>query len=220
MKCHPWVVIFLIGVIAVACSPIAQPTSGFSPVPTIQTTLPTPTLPTGIPTIVISVVTSTPVPSKEATPCMPCNKTRVYELVSGDCRKEECLFRTEAESEGDYPIGVATIKGYYTGVEQTGLGDIKKVCDSFVIIGGSQELIRSILALVDAGNSIYSKNKLNQPVISLDLNVLAKSETSKLMASTSKEPIELVVLAHTPSHMGAPVCFTRFEILKVNGVTK
>jgi hypothetical protein len=220
MKYHLWGVMFLISVITVACSQVAQPTSGFSPVPTIQTILPTPTPPMCIPTTVTVVVTPTPMPLKEATPRIPCDKTRVYELVSGDCRKEECLFRTEAESEGDYPVGVATIKGYYRRVEQTGLGDIKKVCDSFVIVSGSQELIRSILALIDAGNGVYSKNELNQPVISLDLNVLAKSETSKLVASTPKEPVELVVLAHAPSHMGAPICFTRFEILKVNSIAK
>jgi hypothetical protein len=140
--------------------------------------------------------------------------------VSGGCNKEECLFRTEAESEGDYPVGVATVKGYYARLERVGFGDEKKVCDSFVIVGGSQELIRSILALVDAGNGVYSKNELNQPVIVLDLNVLDKSETRKVAASTPKELVELIVLAHAPSHMGAPLCFTRFEILKVNSPTK
>ena len=76
--------------------------------------------------------------------------------------------------EGDYPVGLATIQGYYTSIERLGFGDNKQICDSFVITGGSDELIRSVLSLVNSGNGVYLKNERNQPVVSLDMNVLRR----------------------------------------------
>lgn len=214
-------VILLIGITLVACSQAVQPTSQFNPLPTTAQTIsviPTPLNCT--PIIVTKIVSPTPMPTQEMTPCISYNQARIYESVSGDCSKEECLFGTEFAGEGNYPVGVATIEGYYVQVERVGFGDIREVCDSFVIVGGSQGIIGSVLNLVDYGNTVYSKNELNQPVINLDLDALDELDASKILASVQKEPIELIVLAHAARHMGASTCYTRFEILKVKDVVR
>jgi len=138
--------------------------------------------------------------------------TKVYELVGDDCLREECLFVTETER--DYPVGVATVSGYYLQIERTAWNETQ-VCDSFVITGGSPELIRSFSSLVSRGNTVNSKNEANQPVINLDLSVLNEAEKRWLVESTPGEPVKLIVLTHVPSCMAAPVCYSFVDILKL-----
>jgi hypothetical protein len=138
-----------------------------------------------------------------------------FSLILGECAREECLFREDI----NYPVGIATISGYYTQIERNGFDGSKK-CDSFVIVDGSKEIIRSILSLIDEGNGVYLKNDLNQPVISLDLNVLEDSEKRALIGSTPDKLVDLLILAHQPEPRSAPTCGTRFEILKVVGEMK
>lgn len=202
----------MIGITMVACLQVAQPTLQSGLTPTMSVIPPTQISCQCTPVVVREVVT--PIPMTEPTPCVPCNEV-AYERISGDCSTEECLFKTEYAGEGNYPVGIATIIGYYTQVERFSFGDTKETCDSLVIVSGSRGIIESVLALVDSGNSVYSKNESNQPVINLDLNVLDEVETRQILNSTIDGPVELIVLAGVPGHRGAPICFTRFEILKV-----
>jgi len=125
------------------------------------------------------------------------------------------MFKTDYALDKDYPIGTATIVGYYTQIEKSSFDDIEHVCDSFVIVGGSQAIIKSVLTLVNRGNTVYSKNERNQPVISLDLATLHELETERILNSTPDKPVEMIVLANSPTYMGVGACFTRFEILRV-----
>jgi hypothetical protein len=217
MKYLQWGVIFLTGITMVACLQVAQPTPRSGLAPTMTVVPPTPISCQCTPVVVTEVVT--PISMAETTPCVPCNEV-AYERISEDCSPEECLFKTEYALEGNYPVGIATIAGYYTQVERFGYGDDKETCDSFVIIGGSQGVIESVLALVDSGNSVYSKNESNQPVINLDLSILDEVETRQILGSTIDEPVELIVLADVPGHREAPICFTRFETLKVKNTIR
>jgi hypothetical protein len=144
---------------------------------------------------------------------------RKFNLVNGVCRKAECLFEPDNLEEGNYPVGLATIRGYYQQQKQTDLEETK-VCDVFVVTDGPKELIRSILALIDSGNGIYHKNKANQPIIGLWLTGLKETEKTMLVTSTADKPVEIMVLAHEPGHSGAPLCFTRFEVLKIGAIAK
>lgn len=133
---------------------------------------------------------------------------------AGDCRVQQCLFVSPCEP--DYPVGIATVRGYFTQVTKTSFGDDTKLCDSFVIVDGAQELIRSYLSLIESGNGINSKNELNQPIISLDLNEIDAKDKQKIMASTKDKHIDLLLLSPIPPGMGVPACYSPVQIIKVN----
>ncbi len=201
MKLSLLATFFFLVMVTMACGMGAQPPSQPSPSPVVQ---PTATL----------------VTTQAAVPNNPSNPNRVYELLNGDCTQAECLFRTEYESEGDYPVGVATLQGYSAMGEPGSGGEGNPVCDSFVILGGSKVLNESILALVNSGNSVYRKNELDQPIINLDFSQIDDLEKAQILSSSLTIPVDLTVLALPPSHQGAPACFTRFEIIKVQGIIK
>jgi hypothetical protein len=130
-----------------------------------------------------------------------------------DCHKNECLF--VSPSVPDYPVGIATVRGYYTQAERTAFSDTK-LCDSLVIVGGSQVLINSYLSLIEAGNSVNSKNELNQPIISLDLNGVEARDKQRILASSADQPVEMLLLSPIPPGRSAPACYSPVEIVKVN----
>ena len=135
-----------------------------------------------------------------------------YTLTGGKCNSENCLFFKQAEA--DYLIGVATVSGYYTQLERSVFEQTKQ-CDSFIIVEGPPALIQSLLSLIEQGNTVYTKNELEQPVVSLDLNTLSESEKQRLTSSSASQPVSLVLLATNPTYQGVPVCFSHFEILRV-----
>ncbi len=159
--------------------------------------------------------TSTPLPTKRATPTQYSMLIPSYQLVSTSCNTEGCLFRDKTDpNKRDLLRGIATIKGYYVRVEDASWGETK-ICDAFVAIGGSQELIQSFIALVDAGNTINSKNELNQPIVKLDFHRVSAADKRRISASTQATPIEMIVLWPEQGAYGAPACFSFVEILKV-----
>lgn len=119
-----------------------------------------------------------------------------------------------AEPEREFLIGVATVTGYYVQLERSAFDQTKR-CHSFVLTEGPPALIRSLLSLIEHGNTLNTKNDLNQPVISLDLNALTEAENRRIVSSSTSEPVSLVLLATSPSYQGVPVCFSHFEILRV-----
>lgn len=153
--------------------------------------------------------------------CSPIQKTTVissssqehaYILIDGRCDNENCLFRSSEEQ--NFLVGVATVSGYYVQLERTAF-EQTKLCDSFIITEGSPALIESLLTLIEQGNTVYTKNDLDQPIISLNLDVLNDDEKKRLVSSSEPQQISLVLLATNPSPQGAPVCFSHFEILRV-----
>src|SRR5688572_6830263 len=181
-------VVVLIVVIAISCSPV-QRRSTISNTPSSRSSAQ-------------EQVTETISPAKES----------VYTLISGSCNAENCLFVTEAER--DYPIGLATVTGYYAQIEPSAFEQTKR-CDSFIIAEGPSALIQSILSLIERGNTVYTKNDLGEPVISLDLSTLMESEKQQLLSSSTDKPISVVLLATSPTDQGAPICYSRFQILRV-----
>ncbi len=112
------------------------------------------------------------------------------------------------------PPGTYSLVGYYVAVEETAW-DESRVCDNFVVVDGSQDLIREFLDLIDGGNSVNTKNSLNQPEISLDLGGLSPSDTEQIKTSTADQPIQLIVSRVTPRGVGALVCYSMVEIIDV-----
>ena len=96
-----------------------------------------------------------------------------------------------------------------TCLEQT------KRCDSFVITDGAPALVQLLLSLIAQGNTLYTKNDLDQPIISLDLNNLSELEKQRLVSSSATGPSALVLLAPNPPNYGVPVCCSHCEILRV-----
>ena len=140
------------------------------------------------------------------------SQERKYTLIDANCDNEACLF--VAEAERDFLIGAATVSGYYVRLERSAFDQTER-CHSFVLTEGPPALIRSLLSLIEHGNTLYTKNDLNQPVISLDLSTLTEAENRQIVSSSASEPISLVLLATGPSYQGVPVCFSHFEILRV-----
>ncbi len=154
-----------------------------------------------------------PPPTTELIPTLVSPETFKYELVSDYCRHGQCLF---AGAGGNVLIGIAILKGYFARVERSAWGETQ-ICDSFVITSGSKALIDFYLSLIDGGNTVNSKNELNQPIINLDLSGLSDSEKQKLLESTAKDPIPLVVLSFKPAKEGeVGACYSFIEILKVD----
>ncbi len=134
-----------------------------------------------------------------------------FTLINDRCTAEECLFNNNS----NYPMGTAVIKGYYSSVERTAW-DVTKKCDGFTITGGSQEIIRAMTDLVDKGNTVHSKNALNQPVINLGLSSISQQEKQTILNSNIKRPIELLIFVDSPVEVGVPVCFEDATVLKIN----
>ena len=137
-----------------------------------------------------------------------------YELVSNGCNKKECLFNTRGDNPL-FPVGIATIKGYYTKYLDKAFGE-EKYCDSLTITDGTKNLVDSLILLVDSGNTVHDKNEPGQPIVNFDINGLSEDDKQKFLASTKSNPVELIVLQ--PLHIGASVrvCFSMFDILEVN----
>jgi len=140
------------------------------------------------------------------------NKTNSvgYELINNYCTTDECLFNI---GNSNYPLGSAVIKGYYSPVERSAWGETKK-CDSFTITEGSEELIRAMVDLVDGGNTVHSKNELNQPVINLGIGLLSQTEKQSILNSTENNQVELIVLSDSPRGSGVPVCYQDVIVLR------
>ncbi len=138
-----------------------------------------------------------------------------YTLQTERCTTEACILTRD--SEPDYPIGVATLEGYYTPRERSNLfGEPGVVtCDAFVITGGSEMLMRAYLTLVEKGNTVNTRNALNQPIINLDFSTLTEAEVAQIVESTPEKPLTLVVLSSSPLYTSVPACFSPVEVLRV-----
>ena len=151
-------------------------------------------------------------PNQTATPTRSPSQVSEYALVDGRCNSENCLFRLRQEQ--NYLVGLATVSGYYAQLERTAFGQTKR-CDSFIITRASPTLIQSLLSLIEQGNTVYTKNDLDQPSISLNLGALTEDEKQILGSSSESQQVSLVLIATNPNAQGAPVCFSHFEILRV-----
>src|SRR5215208_464736 len=96
-------------------------------------------------------ITATTSPSQESE----------YTLIGGECTKKNCLFTERAEP--DFLIGLATVSGYYVQLERSAF-EQTKWCDSFTIAEGPPALIQSLSSLVEHGNTVYTKNDLDQVI--------------------------------------------------------
>ncbi len=154
--------------------------------------------------------------NQQLTTQLQAKPTAVPENPSGSlprgCSQSECLFLLEGS---DWPVGIAALKGYYTRVQRTAWGDTK-MCDSFVVTGGSPQLTQAFLTLVNGGNTVNSKNGQNQPIINLEIDALSTADRQKILTSTSAHPIELLTFSPLPLGKEVAPCFAFVEILKVN----
>lgn len=134
-----------------------------------------------------------------------------FDIKTEKCYQKGCLFNQE---NSNYPLGVSTIKGYYTQVERTAW-DETLVCDDFVVTNGPEELISNLVELVEIGNKVHSLNEEGQPVINLDFQSLTEDEQEKISDSTKDKQVELIVFSPSPPNAGVSACHPEVEVLRV-----
>jgi hypothetical protein len=110
--------------------------------------------------------------------------------------------------------GVATITGYYQQVEDYEY-EVSRICESFVVITGSDPFVQVMKDLVAYGNSIYKVDELGRPIVHIDLSELSDGERQQLMDSNAQSPVELVVFITVPQGMSPFGCYSPVEILIV-----
>ncbi len=174
------------------------------------------------PTVVpppLGIVAVTPTTSpQELSPTVPviCPTPTItwpcYSLLDA-CSEEECLLW--APDVPNYPIGLATLQGFYTQIEKKDFDNEAYRCDAFVVLAGSMDLIRAYLGLVEEGNAIYSKDDQGHLVLPLSLASLSEDDRSKILSSTEQSPVVLLVLAQPAGFTEAPVCYSHVKVLKV-----
>lgn len=150
-------------------------------------------------------------PSTTPEPNVPSSEASGYEIVGEHCAADQCLFN---KNESDYPIGLATLKGYYAVQSKEAWGVLDD-CDTFVVTGGSSEVVRAALALIDSGNTVNSKNEKGQPALNISLATISSNDTQKLKQSDRLHEVELIALKLPPRGTGAPVCYSDMTLIKV-----
>lgn len=189
---------------------LAKQLDGLATIPEIAQQLAVTPTPIASPTRAVPTPLSSAPPKPTSVPDGPLQ----YELADDYCRQGQCLF---TDASGNTVIGLATLEGYFTHVTRSAWGETKS-CDSFLVTGGSKPLIDFLLALLKQGNTVNSKNELNQPIINLDLSGLSELEKQKLLASSAQQTISLRVLSFLPPKVGeVGACYSFVEILKVVG---
>jgi hypothetical protein len=147
------------------------------------------------------------------TPAVKEIKNEGYKLLDNKCNTDQCLF-ISPNPKYNYVYGVCRLSGYYTKYVDNFFGD-EKSCDSLTIIDGNQELIRTVVAMIDSGNHIYHKNELGQPVVNFSLAHLSKEQKNIFLNSTKDNPIEVIVSKTEDESVPYYLCFTQMDIISV-----
>jgi hypothetical protein len=121
-------------------------------------------LPFGITIAIVTLGIISCSPIQTATPMSSPSQASEYALVDGRCNSESCLFRLSEEQ--NFLVGLATVSGYYVQLERTAF-EQTKLCDSLIITKASPALLESLLSLIEQGNTVYTKNDLDQSIIVL-----------------------------------------------------
>lgn len=139
-----------------------------------------------------------------------------YELLDNVCNTDQCLFVNPKYND---VYGVGYLTGYYTEYVDKFLGD-EKSCDSLTITDGNEELINTVIAMVDSGNAIYHKNELDQPIVNFSLTHLSEDQKNIFLNSTKDNPVEVVVSKTYDERAPYHLCFTQMDIISVREQTK
>ncbi len=145
-----------------------------------------------------------------------------YQLLDNICNTDQCLFNYThpAIPKFNYVIGVGRLSGYYTKYVDKSFWDEEssgeeKTCDSLTITDGNQELIKTLVGMIDSGNHIYHKNELGQPVANFSLKHLSEDQKNIFLNSTKDNPVEVVVSKTEDERAPYYLCFTQMDIISI-----
>lgn len=140
---------------------------------------------------------------------------RQYQLV-GSCGRGECLFVDDI-SQPAYPIGYATLRGYYVPVERDDIPHHgTENCDGFVLTSGPQELLTAYEAYFAGDAAVMSKTTEGNLVINISLWNEDEATKETIRASSPEHVIGLRVLNEPPPlFRGVVSCFSPIELLGV-----
>jgi hypothetical protein len=149
-------------------------------------------------------------------------KDEGYRLLDNVCNTDQCLFLYIHPTipKFNYVHGVGRLSGYYTKYVDKSFWDEEssreeKTCDSLTITDGNQELIKTLVGMIDSGNHIYHKNELGQPVVNFSLKHLSKEQQNIFLNSTEDNPVEVVVSKTADERAPYYLCFTQMDIVSV-----
>lgn len=137
-----------------------------------------------------------------------------YEIVNERCDSTECFLANDSKY-----VGLARLQGYYKKERREAFPSIEEggqaECDSFVVTGGSKYMIDNFVELVEAGNTVNSRNALGQPVINLDLGSIQAVEKERIVNSNENNHLSLVVFRPYVGDHGVGSCYNMVDIIKV-----
>lgn len=136
--------------------------------------------------------------------------------LAGPCTSDECLF-ARMDSSGS-PVGVARVQGYYGLVSKTLSNGKKQSCETLTVISGSRALLKRYLALVNAGDTINSKNAAGQLVITLSTDALSAAEKELLTKSNGHDPVSVLLMPKPIINNTKETCYSPVDILRVDPV--
>ena len=142
-----------------------------------------------------------------------------YTQLGTACTERECLFATTSETQP--PLGIVTLKGYYStnsfalpGPQTT---PALITCDEIVVTDGPQEFLQWFRDLIEIGNSINRITDENRLAMAINLDSLSEDEQVSIRSSALDAQVEVLVLSPTPViYSTALKCMSWIRILKVN----
>lgn len=133
-------------------------------------------------------------------------------ILNDRCEVSECLIKLPYE---DLPRGIAEVKGYFLPIEREAYWS-KEVCNGFVITEGPEVVLQELLALIDEdGNTLNTKNDLNQVIINLDFDDISTNEENTIRVSSPTSIVSLRLFLRFPEPTDAPVCAHIAKVLDV-----
>jgi len=148
------------------------------------------------------------------------NETPYYERtyrLPGACDEGQCLFY-DNQSNPSYPIGYATLYGYYVPVDRItrrigSTGAEKESCDGFVIIHGAPDLLKAYESTFFGDDAVLSKIPDGNLVINIPLYNQDEATKEIIYSSTSDHPVRLSVINLPPIYRGIAPCFSPVHII-------
>jgi hypothetical protein len=138
----------------------------------------------------------------------------VYKLVNS-CSGDECLFENKTQSAVE---GFAKLKGYYHQYDSIDM-EKKVVCNSIIVTGGSERLIRHFNEWIAGENTINKKDKDGNLMVNIEIDNLENDIKQKITSSTMNNQIELGVIRITPvGRGGVSTCISFVDIIYAKDV--
>ena len=94
------------------------------------------------------------------------------------------------------------------------------MCDTLIVNGGNEMLIKHLLEEVNQGNTINKIDEKNNLIVTLSLANIDPTDKNIIQSSSLGNPVELEVIRIVEGGRGAPVCYSFIEIISARTLNK